>query len=111
MIVKHHAKGRFMRRSLRGDKLLLAVTRLGRSSLWSVGSPSFGVSGAGAKMGLRGHRVSARRLPGGYTLGSIGIHLHVDLRRSLSSYQVNVKIIPRDRYHPGNGITHSHYVN
>lgn len=97
-----------MCRSLRGDKLLLAVTRLGRSSLWSVGGPSFSVSGAGTKMGLRGHRVSTRRLPGSYTLGGIGIYLHVDLRRSLSSYQVNVKVIPRDRYRSGNGITHSH---
>lgn len=91
-MLKYHAKKRFMRRSLRGDKLLLVVTRLGRSSLWSVSGPSFGIFSAGTKMGLRGHRVSTRRLPGSYTLGGIGIHLHVDLRRSISSYQVKVKI-------------------
>lgn len=79
-----------LRRSLRGDKLLLAIARLCRSSLWSVGGSILGVSGAGAKMGLRRHRVPTGRLPGGHALGGIGVHLHVDLRGSLSGCQVSV---------------------
>lgn len=87
--MKCHAADVSIRRSLRGDKLLLAVTRLGRSSLWSVGGSALGVSGAGTKMGLWRHCVPTRRLSGSYALGSVGVHLHVDLRGSLSSYQVN----------------------
>jgi len=55
----------------------------------SVGGSIVGISSAGAKMGLRRYGVPTRRLLGGHALGNIGIHLHVDLRRSLSGYQVN----------------------
>jgi len=79
----------FVCRSLRGDKLLLAVTCLGGSSVRSAGGSIVGISSAGAKVGLWRHGVPTRRLLGGHALGSIGIHLHVDLRRSLSGYQVN----------------------
>lgn len=58
--------------------------------MWSVGGSALGVSGVGTKMGLRGHRVPTRRLLGSHTLGSIGVHLYVDLCRSLSGYQVNI---------------------
>lgn len=78
----------FIRRSLRGDKLLLAITCLGRSSLWSVGGSALRISGADTKMGLRRYRVPTRRLFGSHTLGGIGVHFYVDLRRSLSGNQV-----------------------
>lgn len=78
----------FICRSLRGDKLLFAVTRLGRSSLWSVGGSALGVSRPSTKMGLRRHCMPTCRLSGSYTMGSIGVHFHVDLRRPLSGYQV-----------------------
>lgn len=77
-------------RSLRGDKLLLAVSRVGGPSLWSAGGSALGVSSADTTMGLRGHRVSPRWLFGGYSLGSIRLHLHVDLRGSVFGYQVRL---------------------
>lgn len=46
-------------------------------------------------MGLRRYRVPTRRLFGSHTLGGIGIHLYVDLRRSLSGCQETIEI--RDR--------------
>lgn len=84
-------------RSLRGDKLLLAVSRIGGPSLWSAGGSAFGVSGAGTKMGLRGHRVSSRWLFGSYSLGGIRLHLHVDLRRSIFGYQVRFNFFLRSK--------------
>lgn len=63
--------------------------------MWSVGGSALSVSGAGTKMGLRRYRMPTRRLFGSHTLGGIGVHFHVDLRRSLSSYQKTVEI--RDR--------------
>jgi len=57
--------------------------------VWSVGGSTVGISSAGAKMGLRRHGMPTHRLLGGHALGNIGIHLHVDLRRPLSGYQVN----------------------
>lgn len=79
-------------RSLRGDKVLLAVSRVGGPSLWYAGGSALGVSGAGAKMGLWGRRVSSRRLFGGYSLGGICLHLHVDLRGSVFGHQVRSNI-------------------
>lgn len=75
-------------RSLRGDKLLLAVSRIGGPSLRSAGGSALGVSGADTKMGLWGHRVSPHWLFGSYPVGGIRLHLHVDLRRSLLGHQV-----------------------
>jgi len=79
----------FIYRSLRGDKLLFAITRLGRSSVWCVSGSALSVSSVGSKMGLWRHRVSTCWLLGSHTLGGISIYLHVDLRGSLSGYQVN----------------------
>lgn len=75
-------------RSLRGDKLLFAITRLGRSSVWCVSGTALGVSSIGAKMGLRRYRVPTCRLLGSHALGGISIYLHVDLCGSLSGHQV-----------------------
>lgn len=75
-------------RSLRGDKLLLAVSRVGGPSLWSAGGSALGVSSVRTKMGLRGRRVSSRWLFGGYSLGGIRLHLHVDLCGSVLGHQV-----------------------
>lgn len=55
-------------------------------------------------MGLRRHRVPAGRLPGGHALGSIGLHLHVDLRGSLSGCQVSVKEKMQKRSSPDQSI-------
>jgi hypothetical protein len=46
------------------------------------------VSGTGAEMGLRGHRLPVGRLPGGHPLGGLRLHLHVDFRGSIPRHQV-----------------------
>lgn len=64
----------------------------------SAGGSTVGISSAGTKMGLRRHGVPTGRLLGSHTLGDIGIHLHVDLRGSLSGHQVNLLKYIRIKY-------------
>lgn len=87
-IIIPNVRRSFDSRSLRGDKLLPAVVGLSGPSVRSAGRAALGVSGPRKKMGLRGHSVPLGRLSRGHPLGGLGLHLHVDIRRSLSRNQV-----------------------
>lgn len=67
--------------------------------MWSVGGSALSISGVGTKMGLRRYRVPTRRLFGSHTLGGISVHFYVDLRRSLSGYQVYYNYVIKNLYH------------
>lgn len=72
------------RRSPRGHKLLPVVAGRRRSAMRSVHRASLGLSGFLWPLGVRGRGVPVGRLPRGHPLVDLGVHVHVDLRGSLS---------------------------
>lgn len=75
-------------RSLRGDKLLLAVAGIGRLTLRSADRATLSISSSSTAMGLRGYRLPINRLSRSYSLVGIRLHVHVDVCGSIPRYQV-----------------------
>lgn len=61
-----------------GDQLLPAVTCHRGPAVRTAGGTAVRLPCPSPLLGLRGHRVSPHRLPGGHPVGRPGLHLHVD---------------------------------